>query len=84
MVVVVPERAQRLGRIADHVAAGGEAGADVRVMLVLVSIWIDGVGVADGIEVVDRVAVALRRRVGVVQMGAHFGNAERLWDPDRR
>src|ERR1700704_5181074 len=84
MVIVVPERAQGFGRIADHGAALGEAGTHVRVMLVLEPIRIDGVGVVDGIEVVDRVAVALGRGMAVVQVGAHFGDAERLRGLDRR
>src|SRR5438445_10312787 len=60
-VVVVPERAHRLVDVArGRERLGREAGQDVWIVLV--------VEVAD-LEAIDGVAVALRRRVPVVQVG---------------
>ena len=79
MVIVIPQRTQRLGRVAGRPECRvGEAGEHVRIMLVLEAERVDRVRVIDRVEVVDRVAVAFRRRMAVVQMGGHLGDAEGL------
>ena len=85
VVIVVPQRAQRLVRVARRaVFRIGEAGVHVRIVLVLEAVRVDRVRVVDRVEVVDRVAVAFRRGMAVVQMGRHLGDAEILRDLHRR
>ena len=100
VVVVVPQRRQRLSRVAvlRLVFTGSdeprirEAREHVRVVLVLEALRvdrqpghrIDRASVVDRVEVVDRIAVALRRRMPIVQVGGHLGDAKRLRDLHRR
>ena len=47
-------------------------------MLILEALRVGRIGVIDRVEEVDRVAIALGRRVAVVQVGGHLGDTEIL------
>ncbi|MDT4845766.1 hypothetical protein FQZ97_797620 [compost metagenome] len=76
-VVVVEQRTQRLARVADAILELVEAGVDIAVVVIL---ELAGRGQRrtgfDGAVVVPRKTIALRRRMGVVQVRGNFRGAE--------